>query len=206
MATATESAPVAPLIEEDRIVDLTSDEFFRMIEAGVFAPERRVYLWGGRLIEKMAKTKAHFTSAVRILDAFRTRLPIGWLMSPENPVQLDAKHAPLPDIAVIRGPVEVYEQEDRYTIVGDVGLIVEVAVTSLPKDLGARAGVFARALIPTYWVADVLGRKLVEHRGPRVIEGVGSYEHIRTLGRDDEVSLILDGREVGPIPVRELLA
>jgi Uma2 family endonuclease len=206
MATATESAPVLSPIEEDRIVDLTSDEFFRMIEAGVFAPERRVYLWGGRLIEKMAKTKAHFTSAVRILDAFRTRLPVGWLMSPENPVQLDAKHAPLPDIAVIRGPVEVYEKEDRYTIVGDVGLIVEVAVTSLPKDLGARAEVFARALIPTYWVADVLGRKLIEHRGPRVVEGVGSYEHVRTLGRDDEVSLTFDGREVGPIPVRELLA
>jgi Uma2 family endonuclease len=206
MATATESAPVAPPIEEDRIVDLTSDEFFRMIEAGVFAPERRVYLWGGRLREKMAKTRPHATTFVRILEALRTRLPAMWLIWPENPIQLDARHVPLPDITIVRGTVEVYETEDRYPSAADVGLIVEVAVTSLPKDLGGRAEVFARAMIPAYWVADALGRKLVEHRGPRVVEGVGSYEHVRTLGRDEEVSLAFDGREVGPIPVRELLA
>jgi Uma2 family endonuclease len=206
MATATESAPAAPPIEEDRIVDLTSDEYFRMIEAEVFAPQRRVYLWGGRLVEKMAKTRPHATTFVRILEAIRLRLPAIWLIWPENPIQLDDSHAPLPDITIVRGTVEVYETEDRHPSARDAGLIVEIAVTSLPKDLGARAEVFARALIPTYWVADVLGRRLIEHRGPRVVEGVGSYEQVRTLGRDDEVSLVLDGREVGPIPVRELLA
>jgi hypothetical protein len=213
MATATESAPVASPIEEDRIVDLTSDEFFRMIEAGLFAPERRVYLWDGRLCEKMAKTASHAITAVVIQEVLRSRLPEGWVIWPENPICLDAKHAPLPDIAVVRGPAVRYRGRlehpnvaDRYPQPEDVGLLVEVAVTSLPKDLGARAEVFARALIPTYWVADALGRKLIEHRGPRVIEGVGSYEHVRTLGHGDEVSLTFEGREVGPIPVRELLA
>jgi Uma2 family endonuclease len=204
MATATESAPVVSL-DEHRPVDLTADQFFRIIEAEVFDHKRRVCLWGGRLLEKMAKTRAHFTSTVRIFNALR-RLPVGWLMWAENPVMLDARHVPCPDVTVFRGPITVYEREDRFPSAKEAGLIIELAVTSLPKDLGARAEVFARALIPTYWVADVLGRKLIEHRGPRVVDGVGSYEQVRTLGRDDEVPLILDGREVGPIPVRELLA
>jgi hypothetical protein len=214
MATATVSAPAAPLsLDEARPVDLTADQFFKMIEAGVFAPEQRVFLWGGGIFEKMAKTASHAITAVVIQEVLRSRLPDGWVIWPENPIRLDARHAPLPDITVVRGPAVRYrgrlehpKAADRHPQPEDVGLIVEVAVTSLPKDLGVRAGVFARAMIPTYWVADVLGRKLVEHRGPRVVKRVASYEHVRTLGLEDDIPLILDGREVGPIPVRELLA
>ncbi len=72
MATATEPVPAATAIvpgedAEDRLVDLNADQFFGMIEAGLFAPERRAFLWGGRLYEKMAKTVAHAFVSARIV-------------------------------------------------------------------------------------------------------------------------------------------
>ncbi len=98
------------------------------------------------------------------------RLPEGWLVWPENPILLDEKHAPLPDIPVVRGDGRSYVDAGRHPAAADVGLIVEVARTSLPRDLGPRAEAFARAMVAAYWVADVNGRRIIEHRDPRVSE------------------------------------
>jgi Uma2 family endonuclease len=187
------------------MLDVTSEMFFQMIDAGVFAPERRVFLWGGRLYEKTAKTAAHATTSVRIADTLRPRLPSDWLIWPENPIALDVRHAPLPDVTVVRGPLERYHQEDRHPQIGEVGLMVEIAVTSLSRDLTLRAEKFARALVPAYWVADVQGHCIIEHTGPQIVDGVGSYARVQPRHRGDEIGLALDGREVAVIPVSELI-
>ena len=51
-------------------VDLSSDEFFGMIEAGLFARERRVFLWCGRVFEKAAKTPTQALTAAARRTAF----------------------------------------------------------------------------------------------------------------------------------------
>lgn len=206
MATATEPAPAEATLElEGYPVDLTAGQFFGMIEAGLFAPSSRVFLWDGRVFEKMAKTPAHAITSYIFHKELLTRLPAEWLIWPENPIQLDPKHAPLPDIAVIRGPLERYLQEYRHPEAADVGLLVEIAVSSLPKDLGARAEKFARALVPAYWVADVFNRRITEHRDPRVSEGIGTYAVVRTYGPDEGIPLVFEGQEVARIPVGSLL-
>jgi Uma2 family endonuclease len=203
MATVTEPEAIESELME-RPADITADEFFAMIEAQVFKPDRRVLLWDGRILEKMAKTVPHAFTSVRIGETLRRRLPADWWLWPENPIQLDQFHAPLPDITVVRGPIEVYPDENRHPGANDVGLIVEVAVTSLPKDLKERAEKFARALVPVYWVADVQGHRMIEHRGPKIVDGVGTYDSVKTYGQADAIDLILDGRPVGTIPIAEL--
>ena len=214
MSTASlrNSEPAVETEAEVRLVDLTSDEFFGMIDSEVFAPQRRIFLWGGRLFEKMAKTPSHAITSYIFHETLRSRLPADWLIWPENPVRLDARHAPLPDISVVRGPIGRYRGPqdrhgpgDRHPEVADVGLLVEISVSSLPKDLGERAEKFARALVPVYWVADVFGGRIIEHRGPRDIEGVGSFAIVQPYDRDGEIPLVLAGREILRIPVRELL-
>jgi Uma2 family endonuclease len=204
MATAVE-APVAGLGGGEQVVDLTSSTFFAMIEAGLLPPERRVFLWGGRLCEKMAKTVAHALTAYGIGEALRPLLGPDWLIWPENPLALDERHAPLPDVTVIRGPIDVYANERRHPGPGDVGLIVEVAVSSLALDLTERAEKFARALVPLYWVADVMGRRIIEHVDPQVVDGVGNYARVRPHAMGDEIRIVLDGRERGRLPVAMLL-
>ena len=202
---ATAIAPPPELTSDEAVVDLTTPEFFAMIEAGFFPPDRRVFLWNGRLCEKMAKTAAHATTSVAIHQALTRRLPDGWLLWPENPIALDARHAPLPDVTIVRGPLSRFVAERRHPAPGDVGLIVEIAVSSLPRDLGERAEKFARALVPRYWVADVRGGTIVEHSDPEIVEGVGHYALVKSRSPGEEIVLVLDGRAVAGLAVAELL-
>jgi Uma2 family endonuclease len=204
MATATPALTIE-VTPDAQVLDVTSEMFFQMIEAGVFPPERRVFLWAGRLYEKMAKTPAHATTSVRIADTLRPHLPTDWLIWPENPIALDARHASLPDVTVVRGPLERYHREDRHPQIGEVGLLVEIAVTSLPRDLTLRAETFARALVPAYWVADVQGHRIIEHTAPQIVGGVGSYARVQPRGLRDKIHLELDGREVAAILVADLI-
>jgi len=185
--------------------EITSTLFFRMVELGLIPGDRRVYLWCGGLCEKMAKTVAHAIAAIAIQEALRKRLPPGWLLWPENPIRLDARHAPLPDIPVVRGPLELYRRENRHPDAGDVGLLVEVSVSSLAADLGDVMETFARALVPAYWVADVKGHRVIAHQGPRVVDNRGEYALVESFGTGRDVPLVLDGVEVARIPVDEIL-
>jgi hypothetical protein len=206
MATVTEPEAIESEAME-RPADITADEFFAMIEARVFRPDRRVLLWDGMISEKMAKTAAHAITAYEITETIQARLPAGWIILPESPIQLDLQHVPLPDIAVVRGPSSLYRVggKARYPSSLEVGLIVEVAVTSLPKDLKERAEKFARALVPVYWVADVQGHRMIEHHGPQILDGVGTYASVKTYGQVDVIDLVLDGKSIVKIAIAEML-
>ncbi len=205
MATATEAAPSqAPPAHMP--YDLTIDLFSRMVETGLIPRDRRVYLQDGRLYEKMAKTKAHGYVGAAVTRAVDRRLPDGWSLWPESTIVLDPTNAPLPDFAVIRGsnPLD-FASADRYPGPGDVGLLIEIAVTSLRDDLTTAPEQYARALIPVYWVVDVPGRRILIHTDPRVVDGRGEYARIETYRPGQSLPLVLDGREVARIPFDELL-
>ena len=205
MSTATGVAPSqAP--KADVPYDLTIDLFSRMVESGLIPQDRRVYLLGGRLYEKMAKTKAHGYVGAAIDRAVNRRLPDGWSLWPESTVVLDPTNAPLPDFAVVRGanPLD-FAAPERYPGPGDIGLLIEVAVTSLQDDLSTVLEQYARALIPVYWVVDVLGRRILVHTEPRIADGRGEYARVETYQPGQALPLVLDGREVARIPFEELL-
>lgn len=191
---------MASLIDA-RVTDLTDEEFSPMVEAGVFG-DRRVFLWNGRLREKMARTIAHAFVAAKISDAVTPLLPGDWETWHANPIRLDRTHVPLPDFAVVLGPLERYRHRRPNPF--DVGLVVEVAVTSLATDLGERAARYALAGVPRYWVADVARRRIIEHRGPRVVDGVASYTSADRREIGDEVELMLGGVVVGRVAVASI--
>lgn len=204
MATVTEAPPAAEPVH--RPYTVTSDGFFQMIEAEVFPRERRVYLWDGRLCEAMAKTVAHAGISVAFHGALSRRLPHGWLLWPENPINLDSTHAPLPDLSVVDADSPfAFIDLRRHPGPGDVGLIIEIAETSLPRDLGERCEQYARALVPVYWVADVSGRRIVIHEGPRVVAGHGEYERVLVCEPGKTLQLSLRGQAIDPIPYEEVM-
>jgi Uma2 family endonuclease len=186
--------------------DLTIDLFSRMVEAGLIPRDRRVFLRNGRLYEKMAKTKAHGSVGAGITMTLVPRLPAGWSLWPESTIALDPTNAPLPDFAVVRsGDLLGRVAPDRYPGASDIGLLIEIAVTSLHDDLSAALEQYARALIPVYWVVDVLGRRILVHTEPRVVDGRGEYARVETYRPGQSLPLVLDGQEVARIPFDELL-
>jgi Uma2 family endonuclease len=206
MSTATVVAP-SQALTADVPYDLTIDLFSRMVELGLIPRDRRVFLNNGRLYEKMAKTKAHGSIGAAVTRAVDRRLPQDWSLWPESTIVLDPTNAPLPDFAVVRsGDLLGRAAPDRYPGPGDIGLLIEVAVTSHHDDLTTALEQYARALIPVYWVVDVLGRRILVHTEPRVVDGRGEYARVETYRPGQSLPLVLDGQEVARIPFDELLS
>lgn len=186
--------------------DLTIDQFSRMVEEGIIPEDRRVYLLEGRLYEKMAKSKAHGSVGAAITMAFVPRMPDGWSFWPESTVVLDPTNAPLPDFAVIRtGDLIGRTHPDRYPEAADVGLLIEIAVTSLREDLTTSLELYARSGIPAYWLVDVLGKRILAHSDPRVVDDRGAYVRVETYLPGQELPLVLDGLEIARVPFDDLL-
>ncbi len=205
MSTAIEAAPPRTS-SGDVPYDLTIDLISRMVESGLIPQDRRVFLLEGRLYEKMAKTKAHGSVGAAVTRAVDRRLPDHWSLWPESTVVLDPTNAPLPDFAVVRsGNLLGRAAPERYPEAGDVGLLIEIAVTSLHDDLTTTLELYARALIPAYWVVDVPGRRILVYTEPRVVDGKGEYARVETYRPGQSLPLVLDGQEVALIPFDELL-
>ena len=102
MATATVApARTEPASEVPYL--FTSDDFESMIDRGVLSQERRVYLWDGRLYEKMPKSSEHSAVQMAFNKLLTKRLEGPYTVGAENPVRLDSTHVPLPDLIVVKG-------------------------------------------------------------------------------------------------------
>ncbi|MEO6809231.1 MAG: Uma2 family endonuclease [Isosphaeraceae bacterium] len=203
MATVAEVHDVAEA--GPRPFDLMTDVFFQMIELGLIPTKSRVYLWNGRIYEAMAKIVPHAVFSVMIHQALNRRLPSGRLLWPENPIRLNERSAPMPDIAVVRGEPYDYLRASRHPGAADIGMLIEISVTSLPKDLGEKREQYAQAFVPVYWVADVLGRRILVHTEPGIEDGRGRYGRVEPFGPGQSIPLVLDGRELDRIPYEEFL-
>jgi len=134
------------------------DEYHRLVEAGGFDEDERVELLDGLLVSMSPKTPRH-ERAVRWLaswlmhavDDDRYEVGVG------SPLTL-ASSEPEPDLTVLeRTAPNPYHP-------ASAALAVEVAVSSLARDLGVKAAVYAAAGVPEYWVLDLAGRRMLVHR------------------------------------------
>jgi Uma2 family endonuclease len=110
---------------------------------------------------------------------------------------------PEPDGAVVRGKKRDYLR--RHPRATDVGLMIEVADTSLRRDRGVKKRIFARNRIPVYWIINLQERKIEVYSEPTGPARRPTYRQRRDYAENEEVPLILDGEEVARIPVRDLL-
>jgi Uma2 family endonuclease len=100
---------------------------------------------------------------------------------------------------VIRGTRRDYLK--RHPGPGDLGLVVEVADTTLKRDRIVKKRIYATAGIPFYWVLDLTRHRLVVYSEPQG----GDYAQRVLYAPDQSVAVILDGHAVGDVAVSELL-
>lgn len=200
MATVAQEieSPMALIL--DRRHRITVAEYQRMAEAGVFDPESRLELLEGVLVEKMTKNPPHVLAADLIGDLLHRVVPEGYFPSMGNPVSIEERDSqPEPDAQIVRGSPRDYAGRRRGP--GDAALVIEVADTSYVTDRRVKWLLYAAAGVPVFWLLDLRRRVLEVHTDPAP-EG---YRTLQTLGPDEEVSLVLDGREVARFPVRDIL-
>jgi hypothetical protein len=213
MSTATEMQRATyPLNEpvEAAIGDtpyrFTADAFLASIEAGRFTDEGRIYLRDGRIYEKMAKTDAHSVLGSHIVTSLIRRLPPHWSVFPGGQFKVNEINSRLPDVAVARGgDPRAFLAPGAFPQASDLALIVEIAVTSLAKELGANLERYARALVPNYWVADFSNRQLLAHTQPHILDGRGVYDQTVILIPGGRLTLFVDGQEVAQFAYEDLM-
>ncbi len=207
-STAAPAAPVGepasdrdPFVPEGTPYLLSTEDFYRMIEADIFPREARVGLWDGRIYEKMAKKYPHAVAGSKLVTALIRVLPPDWCLWPEIPIAIGPNKAPLPDMAVLRGRADDYR--GRHPGADDVGLVVELADSSLRIDVGVKLAAYAAAGLPTYWVVNL--KDGVIHIFETPISAEGRYASASTIRRGESVTFTLGGTRIGPIFASDLL-
>jgi Uma2 family endonuclease len=159
------------------------DQYYRMAEVGVLAPDERVELIDGVIID-LAPIGSRRAGALRRLNQlFTVTLGARAIVSGHLPVRLGPSSEPQPDLAVLKPRDDFYDQ--AHPQAGDVLLLVEVSVTSVRYDLQVKVPLYARHRIPEVWVFDLTQQLLHIHRRP---EG-GVYADISALAEPGVVAL-----------------
>src|SRR5262249_35568479 len=185
---------------------ITVEEYHQMLEAGIFGPEPRVELLEGVIVEKMTKKPPHVQATDLLEDLLHHVLPrgCGYFISMSNPVTIEDRDGePEPDVTVLRGNPRDYA--GRQHTPADAALLIEVAQTSYDYDRYDNWVTYAAARVPVYWILDLNHRRLEVHTEPTGEGEAAVYARTEFYGPDDEVPLILDGREIARFPVREVL-
>jgi Uma2 family endonuclease len=83
--------------------------------------------------------------------------------------------------------------------------VVEVAESSLEFDRKVKLSIYGMAGIPIYWIVNLTDWQLEVYSEPSGEAEPSGYRGCRTLGPDDRVDLIIEGKVIGQIAVRDML-
>jgi Uma2 family endonuclease len=192
----TEALALPPAADVYRIPVSLYD---RLVEHGDIAEDEPIELLNGVLVRKMTKGPRHDTSSSRCRRAIERLLDSDWHLRVECAIRIPEYSQPEPDLSVVRGEIDDYT--DRHPEPTDVGLIVEIADSSLARDRGEKRDLYARAGVPAYWIVNLAARQVEAHSLP----AGGAYSPATIFGEDDSIELVLDGRSLGRIAVADLL-
>ncbi len=177
---------------------MTVDEYENLATAGVL-DDPRVELIDGLLVRKMTQKPPHTWAVETAHDRLGRLLPFGWFIREEKPVRITRFDEPEPDLSLVRGSRDDFR--GRHPGPRDIGLLVEVADTSLDRDRGEKRAAYARGRIPAYWIINLVERQVEVYTKPHR----GKYGSCQILKPGEEVSLVIDGAVAGRIPVADLL-
>jgi Uma2 family endonuclease len=188
--------PVSSMIDAtETLYRFTAEEYEQIAE---ILDENRVELIDGYLVKKMTKLPAHVLACARVLAAITRVLPAGWHGRPGEPVRLGQRSEPEPDVSLARGNPDDYP--GAHPGRSDIGLLVEVADTTLPKDR-RRTQTYGPAEIPVYWIVNLVDRQIEVYSDPRP----DGYATCAIYRSGQYVPVVLDGTVVGNIAVDDIL-
>ncbi len=159
----------------------TVEEYHRMGETGILPRDERVELLWGVVYRMSPKNRAHVLAANRTFDVFRLRLEGRARVYKEDPLRADTLDSePEPDVMVCANPdLNAFGTERMRPL-----LVIEVAESSLARDLKVKSSIYAAASVPEYWVVNLVAHALEVFRNPEE----GRYRDHFSLPANAQVS------------------
>jgi Uma2 family endonuclease len=183
---------------------LSVAQYHEMIAHGVLAEDEHVELLEGCVITMPPVGFSHRFVVQETALAIRESLPAGWDLFVQQPITL-ASSEPEPDVTVFRGRNADYK--DRHPSARDVGLVIEVAETSLAMDRDFKLPIYAASGIIEYWILNLIDRRLEAFRQPQApsAQSPARYAKHVTYLPQQTVPFELDGKLVAEFLVSRLM-
>ena len=180
---------------------LTVSQYERMIEGGIIAEDDEVELLDGILVPKKTKNAPHETATLLVKDELEKIIPKSWHVRSQS-VMKTRFSMPEPDVSIVSGTIRDYASQ----LPGpdNIGLVVEVADTSLLKDRTVKASAYARAGIATSWILNLKDFCLEVYSQPTSGKSAG-YRSCDVKKAKEILTLSLKNKSVGKIKVADLL-
>lgn len=151
---------------------LTVQEYLLLDREGAFG-DRRTELFDGEIYYMSPKHRRHarvLTQVVVALSRALEELASDLSVLTDISVHLSDHDVPEPDVVVTDAP-----DGDGILPLAAVRIAIEVSDTTLAKDLGLKADLYARTGVPEYWVVDVNESRVLMHAGIRSEAEGGGY-------------------------------
>ena len=158
-------------------------EWQRLGEARIFAPNARVELIEGEILEMPPIGFYHSGHVNRINKLFGRLINEYAIASVQNPLRLSDLSEPQPDFMLLRPDSNDYTT--RHPTAEDVLLLVEVAESSLSYDQNEKMHFYAQYNIAEYWLLNLNDYCLEVYRQPHK----DLYQQKMTLRKGDTITL-----------------
>lgn len=205
MATATKPRRLKPSRRKPPasfpLRQWTVEQYHELIDKGILTPDDKVELLDGWIVEKMPQEPPHASSIRKLRKALARVLPSDWDLDVQSPITLLTSE-PEPDIAVVA--VSPNEYEDRHPGPDDIGLLIEVSRSSIYKERVEKARIYAEAGVPEYWIVYV-NKAIIEVFSNPTNGKKWRYRTVKQYRKTDSVPLILLGKKIADISLREIL-
>ena len=174
-----------------QIRQLTSVEYYQMMESGIIREGERVELILGQIFTMAAKGTRHTLSTRKLFkqllaligDSRSERLRQRADVQSQDPITLPNNSEPEPDLVIARLRSDDYV--NSHPSPADIILVIEVADSSIKFDRDTKAPLYAAAGISEYWIVNLIDNHLEIYRQP---EG-SMYTSIQIITPPRSVSL-----------------
>jgi len=166
----------------DRRYRFTVDQYHRIAEAGIFDADCRVELVDGVIFEMTPVDPWHAGVVNWLTYRFVTVLGDRAVVHVQNPVGLDPRSEPQPDVMLLNPRADFYRTahpEPEHTF-----LLVEVANTSLRHDRRRKLPVYARTGVAEVWIVNRRADAVEVFRVP----SSKGYQQHEVIGRGGHVA------------------
>ena len=186
----TLTAPPTPTLPN--LIKWDADQYENLYSMGLLQ-HGKYELLNGDIVEKVAMKLTHAT-IITLLFAYFSGFRSFRLLRSAFTLAVGTHSMPEPDFAVLTTENPTVT-ERGYVRPEDVRLVVEVGDSTVASDISTKAGIYAGAGIPEYWVIDVEGRRVVVHTAPVA----GGYTNIVEYDETEAIAPTFAPTETTPV-------
>lgn len=180
----------------------TVAEYHTLLEMGMITEDDNLELLDGHLVKKMSRNPPHDGTLRKVEKRIQRVLLPPWDTRSQMGVTLSASE-PEPDLAVVREDPSGYTT--RHPAPADVGLLIEVADTSLDTDRSDKVPLYAQDGIVEYWIVNIPERQIEVYTQPSGPTALPAYGARQTYRPGQSIPFVLNSVLVTAILVVDLL-